>query len=930
MPEINISGRPPGSEPSGRPTYTGTVSDNEHRIPDFEVARKSIERLESKVDRLAREFDKATNAAASMARKVDAAASKKQAQEDRLFREKERGDRQIKAERDKQFRRETKDYERDRAEERRIKEKAVRQREKDDRAADALTRRQQMEAMERGRQEWALRRTASHIRNRAAWDVSPTAFRSLRHQGNIFQERVAAFQDRWGVQPFGVGDIARITGTGLGTMRGAYRVQNIARLGGLGQRAAEEKNWTELVRIEHELKRIERINADQLKFAKSPAEKAAVQRQEDAILRSRQRIFAGRSGHSGLTNAMGNVVGMIGAAATDPIVAGIMAGVGVAVAAVTEPITAAGIVKGITSGGQKYANFRISEARLGRIGGFSAAHLEKEILPNGIGAAASGGIVGQPAWMKALGMGPLDVVHNLEAFGVSAMYPKTVAGAIRMASLAPFITQSEGQLGKVLGIGTTLGFQTGGHTGDEASINKFFRQYAKAAAVGTEQGISNSQTFNTMVSLMSQRANSGATATGNMASLYDLYSRMVRSGAPGARNGNDIIGFQNDISKAEGGIGVGGDMGRNVVISEFFSRHGGFPKGPEAFRKQLGYSKEQWASMTSTPAARKMLQLAFAAAKNNIPLAYNYLGDFLKNDPSGAGFRRIYEGSGMPSPNTPTGAFAEARFLGTSLGRTVMYNSGYNAKPAAMVGLRGMPTLSQMTAINEAAHKYNVPVQALIALAQMESGMNNGAISQTGVRGLFQVTRGTGHDLGFSDAQLATTQGQADAAAKYWGILAHMSKVQAIRDPVLRRMVIAGMYAGGPGNVDKIIAAGQTGNYNYLNGIKNKGDVQRDMTLMAGQAYTNAGNMPIGALENGAQNQYAGLNESRYIFETLGSGLQAISNFSNTMDSATAALHRFIRELTDPHHKVNQGQGTYEAPGGFMSNGMFVPAAPRK
>ena len=49
--------------------------------------------------------------------------------------------------------------------------------------------------------------------------------------------------------------------------------------------------------------------------------------------------------------------------------------------------------------------------------------------------------------------------------------------------------------------------------------------------------------------------------------------------------------------------------------------------------------------------------------------------------------------------------------------------------------------------IEAAANKHKLPPKLSLALAQQESGLDNTAVSQTGVQGLFQVTKKTGDEM---------------------------------------------------------------------------------------------------------------------------------------------------------------------------------------
>ena len=57
------------------------------------------------------------------------------------------------------------------------------------------------------------------------------------------------------------------------------------------------------------------------------------------------------------------------------------------------------------------------------------------------------------------------------------------------------------------------------------------------------------------------------------------------------------------------------------------------------------------------------------------------------------------------------------------------------------------PTEVLFKDLNDAADRYGVPKNLLKALAKQESNFDNEAVSQTGVRGVLQVTERTGKEM---------------------------------------------------------------------------------------------------------------------------------------------------------------------------------------
>lgn len=105
-----------------------------------------------------------------------------------------------------------------------------------------------------------------------------------------------------------------------------------------------------------------------------------------------------------------------------------------------------------------------------------------------------------------------------------------------------------------------------------------------------------------------------------------------------------------------------------------------------------------------------------------------------------------------------------------------------------MYRLRGLG-LSTPDLISAAAAKYGVPVSLALAVAQRESGLNQGAVGTSGELGVFQLMPGTARDLGVNPADLAQN---VDGGVRY---LSQMHSQFGDWRTALEA------YNGGPGNV---------------------------------------------------------------------------------------------------------------------------------
>lgn len=107
-----------------------------------------------------------------------------------------------------------------------------------------------------------------------------------------------------------------------------------------------------------------------------------------------------------------------------------------------------------------------------------------------------------------------------------------------------------------------------------------------------------------------------------------------------------------------------------------------------------------------------------------------------------------------------------------------------------MYRLRGLGA-STSDLISAAAAKYNVPPFLALAVAQRESGLNQGAVGASGELGVFQLMPGTARQLGVDPADLAQN---VDGGVRY---LSQMYGQFGDWKTALEA------YNGGPGNVSR-------------------------------------------------------------------------------------------------------------------------------
>jgi soluble lytic murein transglycosylase-like protein len=108
-----------------------------------------------------------------------------------------------------------------------------------------------------------------------------------------------------------------------------------------------------------------------------------------------------------------------------------------------------------------------------------------------------------------------------------------------------------------------------------------------------------------------------------------------------------------------------------------------------------------------------------------------------------------------------------------------------------MYRLRGLGASSTPDLISAAAVKYGVPPSLALAVAQRESGLNQGAVGTSGELGVFQLMPGTAAQLGVNPSDLTQN---VDGGVRY---LSQMYNQFGDWKTALEA------YNGGPGNVSR-------------------------------------------------------------------------------------------------------------------------------
>lgn len=904
MPDINLHGVPSGSGPRQSATFGGTVSDNPDRAAAFEAARKSTQRPEAK--QTTSDYDRALRQQAQEVRQTAQNEARKRNQEDRLFRNREQHEQRRQRNQDKQLREETRMREAQLREEARVRKDADRRRERDERAQAMLERRQATEAERRVRQETMLSRAYSNLESRASATQSPATYRAIQRAAGNLQSRVGDFQRRYGgVSPYGVGSIGGLMGS-MGSFENTYATQNINRLGNLGGRAADNRDYRELVRIEHELKRIEKTSQKQVAATQgvSKEQKINAQRNLEAVREAKARIAVGRSGSSRMMNTAGNLIGGASLLASNPYVDLALAAGAFTVAL---PMTTSKVMNMAMGMSKPYTDFRQGSAALGRAGGFNSVDFANGIFQRGPASLTQ----------KQLGLTPQSTLDLLGQYGIPSTSPDqatATANEIRMASFQPNMGLSDTQLARSLGTARTLGVTRGtvkyrpdiGFQTDNGPFvtsppytdsDRYFEKLRKVMTTATREGLNHSDVAGNFTNLLRMGARSGA-ASVNAGAIANFQGTLMSSGLPGMRSGEGIQAALAGMNKAIGNTGVGGAPAHNLMWMTYFNKNGGMPKTADSLAKFLGWSKEDLQDKMANPTTKAMIgNYLHAAQSGNSVFALSYLQPFTENRPDLV--NKVFGGSAFGT----AGPLIRPMLGGsmTGLGYEA-FTSMQNGRGPASAGTRiSMPQGPVDSALTNAASAVGLPAWMIRGLAFSESSFDSAATNGSHI-GLMQLGKEVRSDYGMSLGDAYDPAKNAMTGARYFK---KMYDSFPVSDPLRLQHAIQRYKGGGSvrdimaGRVDpKVVKESQiamtdmTSFANIPSSINAATANQGQANVMSGEyVYKTAGQAVGGGAGDTALSAAGGVENAAVVtVKALGNLETALSSFVHNVMSNVSKL----------------------------------------
>lgn len=456
-----------------------------------------------------------------------------------------------------------------------------------------------------------------------------------------------------------------------------YRIENVRRLGMMGERAAEHGNWWTYAKSRAELRRIDRNYGDNAGVAQ-------------ALKIANMRIAAGGEGQSGLGLGFGEILGGVAGTLLAPEVAIPLAiayvGGKMLWGAAKAPQWTAQKAQEMVAGASVYNNMRLGLAGYGRSTGLDSRNIEAQFSA-------------MPDWMKAAGLGPQDAAAILQKYGVgvptlgagggedqAVADVRTIVGQQYLAGIGGLgidtYTRSA-SLAKTLGLASGAGGPQGQVPNDAPyNLDTYFRHFQKYMTSAVSQGVDRAHAFSSLEGLYRQALAGGVASLGSGQSLSDMATKLLYSGTPGGRSGYDAQSLLQSSIAFSDQIGAGGQPLQVAMVGSFVQRMG----GPKAFadpndavlRKMLG--EDAYQKLKSTAGGAQLLNdLHQAAANGNPLLLQNALAPIIRGSPQAD--RYMVEHSYLASIPGYWGTRARQIAMGVDAGADADYRGTRNVDP---------------------------------------------------------------------------------------------------------------------------------------------------------------------------------------------------------------------------------------------------------
>jgi len=671
---------------------------------------------------------------------------------------------------------------------------------------------------------------------------------------------------------------------------GYHRIGDIARLGQRGQRAARDRDYTELKLIEAELKKIDSNLVKDLR--ENPARAEMIGRQREQVAIAQARVAAGKADD---TNPFGGVLGAIGAIKASPWMKVASAVGELVVDAITSPELIAKMYDGLLSGATPYMNLQLGSRDIGRAGDFAGSDLASTLYPGGK----------TPGWMAAYGYTPQSALSTLGTYGIpvqSASDAQGILQSIGNAQLAPYL----GGLGldryaKSANLAQTLGvhFQdeygfdrafspsspmSRNSQGGNGDLDSYWRQWQRVMTAATAAGMDHSQVMSSVEGLMRSTASAGGAET-NFSDISAFWWRLAQSGTPNMRSGQGEMTALAGMTSAINSTGLNGGTAQNTALYNYFSRNGGIPKTSDALAKFLHVNPD-----TMSPGEKAEFDAAFnAAQEGNSAVFFQYLQPFLRSKSDV--WTSVVQGSGM-IPSGSIGGIVGGAISGMGTDAYVQLSASGKAPLPKSKGLgKGSISPAIDKLIVAAAARHRLDPNLLRAEVMQESTGDPTLINTDSegkkAYGLMQLRSGAMADEHVSLDQVMDPAVNIEAGADY---LAH--QINASGGDV--RMGVASYNQGYRGARAPTNVVKKTG-YGY-------GQQYADDVLSWKTSFDNNPDTMNKAIANGGQIDMDASKQAYQFLTVVSSAAPALQKWNVEVIKGTAVISEFVNQMIAGMH----------------------------
>lgn len=498
---------------------------------------------------------------------------------------------------------------------------------------------------------------------------------------------------------------------------------------------------------------------------------------------------------------------------------------------------------------------------------------------------------GIPGWEKQLGITPEKAEQMLQEFGI---VPRNAAAAKDLVKFAGGLKFQSPFAGMAHGTGLEVA-----KTAAELGMNRtaFSKELGKTLTDAVTHGVDRANVMRSIKQILSANTAAGGVIGTGRQEAY-TWSRMLSSGAPGARTGALQQGLNANINN------MLANLGKNPVSSmplfEALEANGGW-RSAAAVQRFLGKSK--YDELRQSAYGRRILEDIESSPSPY--LALRWIGVALKGDK-----RRVFQlehgrSAFSHSPSQAMRDLGLSASSGATLPQIAAYQSGQRNPHISQypANASAQPSPMVLHDIQEAAKRAGIPASVLYGVIGAESGFRPGAVNGNHV-GLGQMGPQALAQIGMSGADMRNPKVAALASARYYKWL--YGQFSSVKNRKKREYDALVSYYWGIGHKRQIIAGDIPEKYRH--GTATKLAYEQEYDSFLGHQQRHDLRMAQAGLPQRATAAHLALNPALSAAKAASGAItefgkvstvasDAISRLAGSAGHAETALDRFAHRL---------------------------------